>query len=366
VTNPSLDVDIRRQLGTFTLDTAFSAEQGVLALFGPSGAGKTTVLNAIAGLTRPDSGSIRLAGRTLFSRNGGGDDVDVPARLRRVGYVMQDYALFPHLTALGNVAYPLRRDPDGDRTAAKLLGRVGMDRFLDVLPARLSGGQQQRVAIARALALRTPVLLLDEPFAALDAAVREHLQHDLRGLQQELGLVVLLVTHRIDDVFALGDSIAVIDEGRILQTGPVRDVFHAPASRHVAALLGIRNVIEADVVESGADAVLDWQGLRLRTSLVLEPGEQRLAVFIRPEDVKVVYPDRPPSAAVSTNAFDARIVAVRPAASTRVLTVRLHNDQLLDIRFPELSYLPLRLEVHEPIRIALRREAFVRIEPITD
>jgi molybdate transport system ATP-binding protein len=362
VSDTGLDVAIRMRLSTFTLDVQLAAARGVLVLFGPSGAGKSTVLNAIAGLSIPDAGRISMDGRVLFD----GDPAHtVPARLRRIGYVMQDYALFPHMTALENVMYPLRRDPDRVRTATALLDRLGIAAFAAVKPDRLSGGQQQRVAMARALALRTPVLLLDEPFGALDTAVREQLQEDLRALQRDLGLLMLLVTHRVEDVFALGDSMIVLDEGRVLQAGAVADVFRAPASRRVAALLGVRNVIEARVVRAGPDAVLDWYGLPLQTGLTLADDDASVAVFVRPEDIKVVYPDRALGPAVSSNLFTARITMVRPHASMRVVTVRLENDRLLEVRFPELSYLPLRLEAGESIRIALRREAFVHIETIS-
>ncbi|HHH40487.1 MAG TPA: ATP-binding cassette domain-containing protein, partial [Chloroflexi bacterium] len=167
-----LVADIEKQLEHFRLALRLEVGTEVLVLFGPSGAGKTTVLNAIAGLVTPDAGEITLDGRPFFRRHRPGPAVNLPARKRRIGYVFQQYALFPHLTALENVAYPLRRRRDGPQQAMALLKKMGIAHLAHRYPHEMSGGQQQRVAIARALAADPQVLLLDEPFSALDAALR--------------------------------------------------------------------------------------------------------------------------------------------------------------------------------------------------
>jgi len=192
-----LVVDIEKQFGAFHLQIQLAVGAGVCVLFGASGAGKTQTLNAIAGLMTPDSGEITLDGIPFFRHRDSGAKINLPARERHVGYVFQQYALFPHLTALENVAYALWRRPDARKRAIELLERMHLGRLADRYPAELSGGQQQRVAIARALAADSKVLLLDEPFSALDRANRERLHQDVLSLQAESQLVVLYVTHNL-------------------------------------------------------------------------------------------------------------------------------------------------------------------------
>ena len=361
---PRLGLDIEKKYHAFSLHVQLEAGPGVLVLFGASGAGKTTVLNTIAGLARPDRGEILVNDRVFFRRGRPGTPADLPARLRRVGYVMQDYALFPHMTAAENIAFALRDTADREAKASVLLDRVSMAHLADRRPHQLSGGQQQRVAIARALAGDTRVLLLDEPFAAVDAPVRERLQRDLRALQRELDLIVLLVTHRLEDAFAVGDRIAVLHAGQIRQEGPIEDVFRRPASRGVAEIMGIGNLVHARVVDVGPVTTLDWDGLRLEAPAdpALTPGAA-ITAHIRPDDVKIVYPDRPAGPQVSHNVLDAVIVGVRQSANARILRVRLPNGHDIEVRFPLLSYAPLSLEAGEPVRIALRREGIVVLGP---
>ncbi|MCI0433250.1 MAG: ABC transporter ATP-binding protein [Gemmatimonadetes bacterium] len=359
-TPPRLRLDIEKRYAAFSLHVRLDAGPGVLVLFGASGAGKTTTLNAIAGLVRPDHGEIVLGDRVFFRRDRTGAAVDLPARLRRVGYVMQDYALFPHMTAADNIGFALRDGGSREARTRALLDRVSMAHLADRRPDQLSGGQQQRVAIARALAGDTRVLLLDEPFAALDAPVRERLQRDLRALRHELDLLVVLVTHRLEDAFAIGDRIAVLHDGRIAQEGQLDEVFRRPASRGVADVMGIRNLIHARILEIGPVMTLDWDGLRLEAPAdpALEAGTA-VTAHIRPDDIKIVYPDRPAGPQVAHNVFDTVISSVRQTAAARVLRARLPNQHELEIRFPLLSYSPLALEPGAPARIAIRREGIV-------
>ncbi len=197
---PRLLVNVEKRLAGLDLHVQLAVGSETLVLFGPSGAGKTTTLNLIAGLMPADAGEITLDGQTLLRKGRPGAAVNLPARQRRIGYVFQHYALFPHLTALDNVAYPLRAGrlgrlrPEDRQQAQALLARMHMEHLAGRFPHQLSGGQQQRVAIARALAADPQVLLLDEPFNALDAGVRERLQQDLRAVQAEQGLAVIYVT----------------------------------------------------------------------------------------------------------------------------------------------------------------------------
>jgi ABC-type Fe3+/spermidine/putrescine transport system ATPase subunit len=207
----------------------------VMTLLGPSGCGKTTLLRVIAGLVSPDAGSISIGGR---------DVTWVPANRRQVGMVFQHYALFPHMTVFGNVAYGLRvrrarREEIGRRVRAAL-ALVELDPLAERWPGQLSGGQQQRVALARALILEPQVLLLDEPFGALDAKLREAMQIDLKKLVQRLGITTVFVTHDQDEAFTLSDRIAVMEAGRITQMGSPLEIYDRPASAYGPTSSGAR------------------------------------------------------------------------------------------------------------------------------
>jgi molybdate transport system ATP-binding protein len=357
---PRLRVDVEKHWGDFRLTARLTAGSEVLVLFGPSGAGKTTCLNAIAGLLTPDAGEIALDGETLFRKDRPGPSANLPARRRRVGYVFQQYALFPHLTAVENAAYALQGERDGRQAALKLLEQMGIGHVAHRYPHEMSGGQQQRVAIARSLAANPRVLLLDEPFSALDAAVRQRLQGDLAALQADLGLIMLYVTHRLDDALALGQRLAVIRDGEVKQVGPIEDVFRYPANPEVAETMGIRNLFRANVIDATTERLLlDWDGLHLEAPP--QPVEVGSAVvaYIQPEDVKILYPDRPAMSAVHHNRVSGVIQSSELGLGARALRVGLPNGHSVEVRFRIYTYAPLRLEAGQPVEVSLRREALV-------
>ena len=245
---------------------------GLVAVVGPSGCGKTTLLRALAGTERPGAGSIRI-----------GDDVveapgtHLPAERRQVTLVPQEGALFPHLDVGGNVGFGLRAWSRGARRArvGELLDLVGLPQAWRRRPHELSGGQQQRVALARALAPRPRVVLLDEPFSALDATLRVGLREEVAGLLRAAGATAVLVTHDRDEALSLADRVAVMHEGRVLQVGDPSAVYRRPSSMWVAGLLGDTVVLAARVVDGAAETVLG----RLQ---VVGAGER---VVLRPEQV---------------------------------------------------------------------------------
>jgi len=213
-----LDVRVVKRLSGFALDVAFGSDAAVTALLGPSGSGKSMTLRAVAGAIRPDDGRIVVDGEVLFDAARG---IDLKPQARRVGYVPQQYALFPHLNVVGNVGFGLqdRRGPDARRRIAELLELVGLTGLERRRPHQLSGGQQQRVALARALVVRPRILLLDEPFAALDATLREPLRASLLELQATLVFRVLLVTHDPADAALAGQRL-LFERGRVVGAGP--------------------------------------------------------------------------------------------------------------------------------------------------
>jgi molybdate transport system ATP-binding protein len=219
-----IDIDLQLSVGDglrhFDLQARFRTEAAFAALYGPSGAGKTLTLQAVAGLLKPDAGHIRIDGRTLFDSAAG---VNLPARERRIGYLFQHYALFPHLSVRENVGFGLtswsrRRLSAADQEQVQsLLDTFGLAAMADSRPRTLSGGQQQRVALARALASQPKLLLLDEPFAALNPMLKGSLRRELAEVRRRWDIPVLMITHDIEDVLELGDAAFVFHEGRVVQ-----------------------------------------------------------------------------------------------------------------------------------------------------
>ena len=252
----------------FALDIAFTSNAARLVLFGPSGAGKSLTLKAVAGLLRPDRGAIALGGETLFDAQAG---IDRPAGARRLGYLFQEYALFPHLTVRQNVSFGLSRGLFNPRRRA---ARAAADRWLDTLeirsladryPDELSGGQRQRTALARALAAEPRALLLDEPFAALDASLRVRLRDELRELQARLGLPILLITHDEADVAAFADDVVRIEDGRAVAHPP-------PSDRGTDMKTSARNQLSGKVSVVASGAVND------EIELLLAAGQKVIGV----------------------------------------------------------------------------------------
>lgn len=248
--NPTLTARIRKSFPTperaFSLDVEFSAAPGFTILFGPSGSGKTTLLDCVAGLTIPDAGRISVGERVLFDA---GSRIDIPVASRGVGYVLQDLALFPHLTAEQNTEYGLAHLSRSARRerAADMLSEFRIDHLRRQRPAQISGGERQRVALARTLVTDPGMLLLDEPLAALDAATKSKILDDLRRWNQAHRIPILYVTHSREEVLALGERVLVIEQGRIIAQGTPHEVLRAPLQESVAQLAGFENIFDATV-----------------------------------------------------------------------------------------------------------------------
>jgi len=251
-------ISIHKHLPRFTLDINFSFDKETVVLFGPSGAGKSMTLQAIAALLRPDMGHIELNGVTLFDSQMG---LNLPPQQRRIGYVMQDYALFPHLTVRQNIAFGLYGLPQATQQTriSEMIELLRLEGLEQRKPRHLSGGQQQRVALARALVTQPRLLLLDEPFAALDTPMRARLRRELLALQRRIQLPTLLVTHDLAEAHMLADRMAVIDDGQLLQIGPPNDLLQYPATRNVARFTGARNIFVGRIITQ------DAQGYQIKT-----------------------------------------------------------------------------------------------------
>ncbi len=231
-----LQVDLRATFGSFSLEVGFESAAGITALFGPSGAGKSLTLRHLAGLERARTGRIQLGDRVLFDSDSG---IHVRPQDRRVGLVFQEYALFPHLSVAANVGYGLAGRPraERERRVGELLELTELDGLGPRRPDSLSGGQRQRVALARALAPEPDLLLLDEPFSALDFRVRGELRGALAAVQQTTGVPMILVTHSLEDVRALSDMLVLMDAGSVVASGLTAEILRSPPSPEARLLL---------------------------------------------------------------------------------------------------------------------------------
>jgi len=279
--------DIRKTFGNFVAldNVSLKVKTGELvALLGMSGSGKTTLLRIISGLEQPDSGSVHFHGS---------EATDVSVRERRVGFVFQHYALFRHMSVFENVAFGLRVKPRSSRPAEdyirkrvhELLQLVQLDSMAHRLPSQLSGGQRQRVALARALAVEPSVLLLDEPFGALDAKVRAELRRWLRRLHDELHITSVFVTHDQEEALELADRVVVMNEGRIEQIGTPADVYHHPATPFVYQFLGNVNLFHGRV-EDG-HVMIEGTSVELEESHRNGNAKERATVYVRPHQLEI-------------------------------------------------------------------------------
>ncbi len=362
---PMLQITIRKHLGTFDLNLELETpENQIVVLFGPSGAGKSMALGTVAGLITPDSGRIKLGDRVLFDSAMG---IDLTPQQRRVGLVKQDLALFPHLTAEENVGYGLFRSPRRSRRerSRELLCLMNLEDMGGRYPSQLSGGQRQRVALARALAPAPDLLLLDEPFSALDAPTRMQLRSELLKVQREFHIPLVFVTHDLGEAYFLADRLAVIDAGRILQMDTPGEILQHPRSLPVARAVGVTNVFSGEIQAS------DTTGCRVQIGeMILEappfagsPGT-RVNVCVRSERIMFVPPERVGNPRYE-NPLDGEIVhEVSDGANTtlhfrgaRRIVTDGSRDYDLQIELPVYVYERLDLAHERVWTVSLRRNA---------
>ena len=363
-----VEVQIQLALNGFTLDVAWTAGDGVSVLFGPSGSGKTLTLQCLAGLVRPEAGRIVVDGRVLFDSAAG---IHVPPQERRLGYVFQGYALFPHLTVRANVAFGLRRRPlaERDQRTAEVIERLGLVGLEGRYPRELSGGQRQRVALGRALAIEPALVLLDEPLSALDLPLRRALRDELQAILADWRMPAVLVTHDFSEAYQLGDRVVIYEAGRVRQAAPRGDLLWRPASESVARILGVRNLLRGTVMEVCPTHLrVAWRGQELEVRTPpdrLPPPSAGSAVtfFVRPEDLRLIRKDGPPpDRAHHTNILSGRVVRETDRGVTWTLMVRLEaagepaqGSFDLEIDVPRFVYEMLRIERERSWQFSIHR-----------
>ena len=283
----NLSASIQYPLAQFKLDVKFEAEPGVTVLFGTSGAGKTSVLNCLAGLVKPNAGEIKLGDQLLFSDAA---STNVPVHRRNIGYLLQGLALFPHMTVSQNVAYGLADRRHAARGVSEILERFRVAPLASRYPREISGGERQRIALARALVRQPSLLLLDEPMSALDVPTKQHIMDDLHDWNQGARRIpIIYVTHDRAEVFSLAERVLAIENGKIVADGTPAEVLYAPRTAAMAQLAGFENIFDAAIVETHADLGIttcrvNGSELKLDCPLTTQRGE-RIKIGVRAGDI---------------------------------------------------------------------------------
>ncbi|TVQ71460.1 MAG: ABC transporter ATP-binding protein [Oceanospirillales bacterium] len=356
--NPQgLDLQLR-STGQINLELALNCAPGeIVALIGPSGSGKTTLLRTLAGLYQDVDGVISCQGKVWLNSQ---RRICLKPEQRKVGLVFQQYALFPHLNALENLLLAMTHLPKPDRQskALAMMERVNLAGLENRLPHELSGGQRQRVALARALSSEPDLLLLDEPFSAVDQVTRFRLRRELARLRKQIDIPIILVTHDLDEALQLADRICVLHHGQRLQMASPTELMQRPVSPDVARLLGLQNIFSGRVMEVEQDSLLvDWDGcsIRIAQSTSYQLG-QEVTWIAPPQSILLQRPDRPvtgdsenPVAGTLTE-----LVVMGPHASVRVTPN--HAPELPLSFFIPLHYVE-RQQLHEGMAVSLSLKA---------
>lgn len=325
----SLQVDITHPFHGFQLNVTFEAPNGITALFGQSGTGKTTVVNAVSGLLRPAAGRIVLSGEVLFDARAG---INLPVHRRRLGYVFQDGRLFPHLSVRQNLTYGRRFAPRGASGPSldEVTGLLGLGALLDRRPGALSGGEKQRVAIGRALLSWPRMLLMDEPLAALDSARKEEILPYLERLRDRTGIPILYVSHSVAEVARLATSVVVLEAGRVARAGPAEQVLSDPGMVRQLGLREAGAVLPAEIARHHDDGLTELavSGGRLLLPLMDKPAGSRTRVRILAHDVIVAR--HAPEGLSALNILPAEVLALREGSGPGVVVqMRCGDDRLL-------------------------------------
>jgi ABC-type spermidine/putrescine transport systems, ATPase components len=310
---------------SFMLDVSFEMENELVVLFGPSGSGKTTLFKCISGITELDDGKIIVGNKIYFDKN---KKINLPIQKRNLGYVFQNYTLFPHMNVKKNIECGLKgwgKESRKERVL-EMLSLLHIEELESRYPSQLSGGQKQRVALARALAPKPEILLLDEPFSALDMEIRTELAEKIKNLQTKIGIPLLFITHSLEEALQLADKILVLYEGEAQQFGTPEEIFYHPNNLHVAELVGISNIFDDAYVkewdEESKSTVLKSGDLSLRIKTQRFKSGDKVSWGIHPENITILLPDSL-SENQSDNTYSARIISIVNKGPKKRITLKL-------------------------------------------
>lgn len=358
-----IEVDIHKRMGRkgqshFELDVQFTAPDGMVVFFGRSGSGKSLTLQAIAGLQKPDSGYINIGNTTLFDHL---SSVDISPKERNIGYMSQDYSLFPHITVEKNIGYGISKRKTADKELMvkdmlELFHLIGLEKRR---PHELSGGQKQRVALARALMRQPRLLLLDEPLSALDNITRLRLRDELRSIQKQFKIPVIFITHDPVEAFTMADTLVVFNDGKIEQIGTPQHVFAHPVSVQVAELVGSMNVftgVVEDVNKTANITVIKSGHTTFLSKYHNIPVGKEVWWCIRPEQVMFLRENRLASAPVKENQIEGVVSSSIYTGPTYQIGFCADNGLLFEIILPAHSYMKLGLDVGKRATVSLKKK----------
>ncbi|MBI4744745.1 MAG: ABC transporter ATP-binding protein [Actinobacteria bacterium] len=352
-----------RNKSNFVLKASLEISEGLTVLFGHSGSGKSVTLQCIAGLIKPDSGRITAGERIFFDSL---KKINLPPQSRRTGYVFQEYTLFPHLTVAENIAFGLNNLSKKDKSVKvdEMIKLMRLGDLGDNYPHQISGGQQQRVALARALVTNPEILLLDEPFSALDIPVREKLIMDLLKIKDEFMFPIILVTHNSEEAYQLADKVAVYDNGEILQVGTKDEVFYRPKNRSVARFTGTKNIFKGRIVRlenSEAEVRTDLFSVKMPLKQWFDLGKE-VEFCIRPENIMIVKPGKDLSDNLKENVFEGEIVNESCRGAAYYLEFKIETKEKkfnydLIVQVPAHVYQKLDLKNNRFAKVSLKKDA---------
>ncbi|WP_069791187.1 sulfate/molybdate ABC transporter ATP-binding protein [Cyanobacterium sp. IPPAS B-1200] len=345
----TLSVNIYKPLASYPLNINFQLEEGILGILGASGSGKTMTLRCIAGMETPQKGKIVLNGKVLFDSS---QKINLPISARRVGMVFQNYALFPHLTVAENITYGIRKlpCPQRDYLLNEYISKFRLFGLENRYPQQLSGGQQQRVALARALAVKPQILLLDEPFSALDSYLRQQLQEQLLEILNNYGGITLFITHNLEEVYAICEHLLVIYQGKTcceadpfgIALNDKKSIFDRPSHVQVAQLTGCKNISKARMISPDEIEAIDWQ-CRLKVSAPIPSSFTH--VGIRGHHLKIV------SDGCGENIFPCWLIKSQETPEKMILFLHLHTPPMDD------TY-DVQIEVSQDKWLTLKNSSF--------
>ncbi|MPW24447.1 ATP-binding cassette domain-containing protein [Alkalibaculum sp. M08DMB] len=312
-----LEVSIEKSMGKFKLQSSFKVQKGVLGILGSSGCGKSMTLKCLSGLYNPDSGYINLNGNTLFSDN---QKINVQPHKRNIGYVFQNYALFPHLTVIQNIAYGIKDYEHNlrDKMVSEMISRMELLGLENNYPSQLSGGQQQRTALARTLIKRPNLLLLDEPFSAIDSHIKSLLEKELITIiKNNFNGIVLLVTHNVEECYRLCDQIMIMDSGQKIQFGTKEEIIQSPSSVTAARITGCKNFLDVTVLEENSEfLLLKSNDLIFKSAIVKQHCSKNMIACIRAHHLNLL-----PIETNVDNAFDCNILEITDSLFSTTLVL---------------------------------------------
>ena len=362
----ALQVKITKKLANFTLDVDFSVEQEIFALLGASGCGKSMTLKCIAGIEQPDEGVIVLNGRTLFDS---GRKINLPPQKRQIGYMFQDYALFPNMTVLQNVMAGMGKRPSRE-LAQEYLRQFHIEELEQQYPTRLSGGQKQRAAMARMLAAKPEVILLDEPFSALDSHLKWTMEQQMRQILQEVHKPTLLVSHNRDEVYRLCNVVSCVNRGKLEVIEPVKEFFRNPKTKTAAALSGCKNIADVELAHEEGQTVLQaaqWNCNFTFTSFPTQMSENRMswdevgAIGIRAHYLEPIYQGQQVQMAENDNILQLAEYQVIEDSFEWIVLFRVSDKgDWIQWKTPKIQEqeleLPCRFRIRQETLLFLRKE----------